>query len=278
MIVKSLLWMWVLGGAQGAVSEPFQVWDRIRQPLEGEAAAIGTPSAGCLAGAERLPLDGPGFSVMRPSRERYYGHPSLVGFLRNLGQAAQKKRERILVGDLGRARGGPMISGHASHQSGLDVDVWFYLPKRRPSAKERETWGAPSHVTKRGGIKPSWNDRLRWLVREAALAPEVDRIFVHAAIKRDFCKLSPEAPWLAKLRPWWGHDDHLHARLRCPAGDSACSPQEPLPPGNGCGADLEWWFSAEAKAELEKRKAAVAGGRVFPELPEACQKMVAEVR
>src|SRR5262249_51802528 len=58
---------------------------------------------------------------------------------------------------------------------------------------------------------------------------------------------SPGASWLRKLRPWWGHDDHFHVRLRCPTGDAECQVQEPIPPGDGCGADLAWWFTEEAR-------------------------------
>jgi len=50
--------------------------------------------------------------------------------------------------DLGQPRGGPTLSGHRSHQSGLDVDIWFLLSKQAASRtlayNERETWGAPS--------------------------------------------------------------------------------------------------------------------------------------
>ena len=254
----------------------FRLWERVTSPSRGEAEAIGSYSAGCLAGGERLAQDGTGYSVMRLSRERYYGHPRLVAYLENLGAEAGKKGlGRILVGDLGRARGGPMLSGHASHQSGLDVDIWYLLAKKLPSRKDREKWGATSYVSRQGKVTRAWTDKQRRLVELAAASDDVERIFVHAAIKKDLCERHPDAPWIAKLRPWYGHDDHLHVRLKCPPGSPLCEAQEATASlGRQCGPELDWWFSAEAKEELKKRKA--SGEREFPALPEACHALLDE--
>lgn len=246
-------------------------------PFPGESSAIGAHSAGCLAGAEMLPLEGEGYSVMKLSRKRYFGHPNLVDYIEDLGKRAKKEKlPNLLIGDLGRARGGPMISGHASHQTGLDVDIWFRLEKRKPNKKEKESWSAPSFVTKDGNnVTKAWTKNHRKLIELAAQSPEVDRIFVHAAIKKDFCKSHQEAPWLYKIRPWWGHDDHLHVRLKCPAGSQECQGQEALEiASTQCGEELNWWFSAEAKEELMKKRE--NHGRVFPNLPKTCDQMVSE--
>ena len=59
-----------------------------------------------------------------------------------LADAATKQGLGVLsIGDLGQARGGPAPSGHVSHQSGLDVDIWFWLlgNGHTLSAMERET-------------------------------------------------------------------------------------------------------------------------------------------
>lgn len=254
----------------------FELWARISAPYRGPAAAIGNYSAGCLRGAEKLPLDGPGFQVMRPSRKRYFGHPSLVRYIKSLGERLQSvsstKMPLMLVGDLGRPRGGPMISGHASHQSGLDVDIWYLMKPKRLARKERESLSAVSMVS--GGKLRGWTERETKLVAAAASFDEVERIFVDAAIKKHFCENSPEAPWLYKLRPWWNHADHLHVRLRCPAGDASCQAQEPLDPANpGCGTELAWWFTPEAEEEW-KKKIAVRAAREFPNLPKECETLV----
>ena len=42
------------------------------------------------------------------------------------------------VGDMAQPRGGPLPFGHASHQTGLDVDIWFTLtprPRLVPAAR-----------------------------------------------------------------------------------------------------------------------------------------------
>ncbi len=40
-------------------------------------------------------------------------------------------------------RGGPTLSGHASHQTGLDADIWLTpMPNRQLSRKEREDTSA----------------------------------------------------------------------------------------------------------------------------------------
>jgi penicillin-insensitive murein endopeptidase len=76
----------------------------------------------------------------------------------------------------------------------------------------------------------------------------VDRVFVNAAIKAELCRNPPpgDRGWLRRIRPWWGHDSHFHVRLACPVGQSGCTPQAPLPPGEGCDESLAWWFSDEA--------------------------------
>jgi penicillin-insensitive murein endopeptidase len=86
--------------------------------------------------------------------------------------------------------------------------------------------------------------------------PEVERIFVNPLIKRDLCKRTRAADWLRKVRPWWGHYYHFHVRLACPPNQPECRPQEPPPESAGCDAQLDWWFSAEAREQARKNAAA----------------------
>src|SRR4051812_2998488 len=70
----------------------------------------------------------PGSHPPPPPPPRHYGHPDLIGFVGDLGRAAAAARlGTVAVGDMAQPRGGPMSSGHVSHQGGLDVDVWFRL-------------------------------------------------------------------------------------------------------------------------------------------------------
>jgi hypothetical protein len=67
-----------------------------------------------------------------------------------------------------------------------------------------------------------------------------------AAIKKALCESARGQPWMNKVRAYWGHNYHFHIRIKCPAGDAGCQPQESLPPGDGCDKSLDWWFTDEA--------------------------------
>ena len=232
-------------------------WAALATPAKTLAGqSIGGYSAGCIGGAVALPLSGAGYQVMRVSRNRYYGHVSLIQFVQNLGQAVSNDNlGTLLVGDLGQPRGGPTPSGHRSHQTGLDVDIWFLLLNGPGdyllTANERETWLAPSMLD--AGAEAldyrRWTQAQEKVLQAAALQPEVDRIFVNPSIKRELCnrKTASSGAWLRKIRPWWKHDDHFHVRLKCPANNLHCKGQEPLPEGDGCDESLAFWFSKEAK-------------------------------
>ncbi len=220
-------------------------------PAPGAPSAIGGYARGCLAGAAALPEDGPGWQTMRPSRNRAWGHPETVAFVGRLGEAALALGwPGVLVGDVSQPRGGPMTSGHASHQVGLDVDIWLMRPDAaRLSRSERESRSAVNKVAPdRRRMAASWTDDHARLIRAAAQDPSVARIFVNAAIKAELCRWAPagDREWLRSVRPWWGHDHHFHVRLKCPAGSPSCEDQAPPPAGDGCDATLDWWFSDEA--------------------------------
>ncbi|WP_035484816.1 penicillin-insensitive murein endopeptidase [Geminicoccus roseus] len=219
-------------------------------PSAGVPRVFGSYAKGCLAGAASLPANGDGYQAMRLSRNRMWGHPDLVALIERLAVAARQDGwPGLLVGDMSQPRGGPMRTGHASHQIGLDVDLWLTpMPDRDLSAGERETLGAVSMLepgTRR--VDPAvFGSPQVAVIRRAALEPEVARIFVHPGIKQALCQAAgTERDWLRKVRPWWGHDAHFHVRLACPAGQADCQPQEPPPPGDGCGEELEWWLGDE---------------------------------
>ena len=232
-----------------AHAEPARdLFGAIHKPTAGSELPIGGYAKGCLAGAVQLPADGPGWQAMRLSRDRRWGTSELVGYIEALARsAAQDGWPGILVGDMGQARGGPMQSGHASHQIGLDVDIWLRrMPDHVLSAKERENISAAS-VLKKGTrlVDPKlFGEGQRMLIYRAALLPGVARIFVAPGIKKSLCAINwRDRSFLEKIRPWYGHDDHFHVRLSCPAGTSSCIDQDPVPPGDGCGADLDYWFT-----------------------------------
>jgi len=249
-------------------------WPSFQTPKRGPARAIGDYASGCLQGARELSLDGPGYQVMRPSRRRFFGHPDLVDFVRGLGRRVRKQRLGVLlVGDLSQVRGGRAAGGHASHQTGLDVDLWYTYPKSALQgplpASVREEISAESVVAEDGsGIRNVWRRRVTELLRLTVQDARVDRVFVHPVIKRELCTRESERAWLRRIRPWYGHDDHLHVRLACPEASEACKPQAALPEGDGCDK-LDFWFDPEAQAarkESQKEyQKTVREGRGWPE-------------
>ena len=227
-----------------------ELFGRARAAAALEPAPIGFYSRGCLAGARQLPIDGPNWQVMRLSRNRNWGHPELVEFLKRFSAEASKNSgwPGILVGDLSQPRGGPMLTGHVSHQIGLDADIWLTpMPARLLTRDERE------QMSSIGMVRPdrldidtgAWTDGHLAVLRTAAMDPGVQRIFVNPAIKRAACRAAAGEPWLGKLRPERGHHSHFHVRMSCPPG-SPCTEQEPTPPGDSCDETLEWWFTDEA--------------------------------
>lgn len=214
-----------------------------------KARAIGSYARGCMAGGVALPVDGQAWQVMRLSRNRNWGHPDLVALVERLAADAQAKDgwPGLLVGDLAQPRGGPMLSGHASHQVGLDADIWLTpMPDRTLTRKEREEIKATVVVKDRKRIDPEvWTEAHAKLIRRAASYPEVARIFVHPPIKAELCKWAKgDRSWLAKVRPYFGHNYHFHIRINCPPGSANCKNQ-PMPApkdGTGCGDELAYWM------------------------------------
>ena len=226
-----------------------ELFGRAKDAAPLKARAIGFYSKGCLAGAIALPVNGQTWQVMRLSRNRNWGHPNLISFLERFAQRVPRVAQGwngILVGDLSQPRGGPMLTGHASHQLGLDADIWPPpIPARTLSPEGRKSSPPQLMVRKdRKDIDPKvWTPGHVRVIRAAAEDPLVERIFVNAAIKKALCReAGSERAWLTKVRPYWGHDYHMHVRMKCPADSPACTPQ-PEPGGDdGCGAELESWF------------------------------------
>jgi penicillin-insensitive murein endopeptidase len=244
---------------------------------------IGSYSKGCIAGAQRMPINGDTWQVMRLSRNRNWGHPDLVALLKRLSVKAHKDAgwPGILVGDIGQPRGGPALSGHASHQIGLDADVWLTpMPDHRLSREEREEMSAVMMVRDdRLDVDPKVFTPGHVLVlRDAAQEPSVERIFVNAAIKKALCREARgDRSWLSKIRPWWGHDYHFHIRMACPPGSSDCKGQPSQAGGEGCGAgDLAYWFTDSIlhptpPTKPEKPRPPVT----LAQLPAACRQVLA---
>ncbi len=225
-----------------------ELFGRALDPAPTESEPVGFYSKGCLAGGEELPANGPNWQVMRLSRNRNWGHRALIAFLTRFAPTAAEASgwPGILIGDMSQPRGGPMLTGHASHQIGLDVDIWLTpMPGRELNRAEREEMSATNMVREDGldVIPGVWTPRHLAVVRAAAQDPAVQRIFVNAAIKRAMCRVAAGEPWMRKVRPYYSHNYHFHVRLFCPRGAESCKDQDPTPTTDGCDASLAWWFS-----------------------------------
>jgi penicillin-insensitive murein DD-endopeptidase len=181
---------------------------------------------------------------------------------------------------MSQPRGGPMLTGHASHQVGLDADIWLTpMPNRKLSSLEREEMSATMVVADdRLDVNPKvWTPAHFNVIKAAAQDPRVARIFVNAAIKKAMCReAGGDRSWLSKLRPWWGHDYHFHVRLSCPTGETECKPQPPPSPDDGCGGELGDWFT---DAVLHPRPSPTPPepppGPRLADLPDACRQVLA---
>jgi len=253
---------------------------------------IGSYARGCGAGLVELPESGPTWQAMRLSRHRNFGQPVMIDFIADLGAVAQQIGwAGIYVGDISQPRGGPMTSGHASHQIGLDADIWMLPPNRLNLTRaEREKISSiPVRSADQRSVTGNWTASHQALMRAAALDPRVDRIFVAAAVKIEMCKTAKkkDRDWLQKIRPIAGHDTHFHVRLKCPKGATACETQTPTVKelskgGNGCDETLTWWVTDYLNPPKPTKKPKEPGPRkktpreyTMADLPRQCAAVLA---
>jgi penicillin-insensitive murein endopeptidase len=244
---------------------------------------VGFYAKGCIAGAEALPINGETWQVMRLSRNRYWAHPGMVALLKRLADKAHKEAgwPGILVGDMSQPRGGPMFTGHASHQVGLDADIWLTpMPKRQLSRNEREEMSAVMMVrADRLDVDPSvWTPNHLAVIRAAAQEPSVQRIFVNAAIKKALCREAKgDRGWLSKVRPMYGHDYHFHIRIKCPSRGGECEGQPEPSASDGCSArDLAYWFKDSViHPKPPKVPPKPKPPMTLAQLPAACRQVLA---
>jgi Penicillin-insensitive murein endopeptidase len=107
------------------------------------ATSHGVPWSGSLIAGTQLPVEGPNWVTWNPVTDSVPNAPSrLYGNERTIRaivsvidayRAANPRAPRVLVGDISFEGGGPM-DAHVSHQSGLDVDI--YYPRLDRSLRE----------------------------------------------------------------------------------------------------------------------------------------------
>ncbi len=238
-----------------AAAEPKanQLFGAKNTPSSHKSQPIGFYSKGCAAGNVQLPETGPTWQAMRLSRNRNWGQPVMIDFIKDLSAYATKVGWRgLYIGDISQPRGGPMTSGHASHHIGLDVDIWMKpATNLRLSRREREDLSSINvRAENQKQVNRNWTPSHAAILKRAALDPRVDRVFVTPPVKIELCRTAKRSDrkWLQKIRPIYGHNYHFHVRLKCPRGASGCVTQQPTVKelskgGDGCDASLEWWVT-----------------------------------
>ncbi|MEP5731497.1 MAG: penicillin-insensitive murein endopeptidase [Sulfitobacter sp.] len=236
-----------IGSSGGALSnvQAKKLFGAKSSPTDHSAAAFGSYAKGCAAGSVQLPETGPTWQAMRLSRNRNWAHPETVDMVKKLSAfaATQPGWEGLYVGDLSQPRGGPMLTGHRSHQIGLDADIWMLPPKSlNLSPKQRENISSISMRRTRGAyVNSSWTQAHHNILKAAAKDPRTARIFVFPGAKVQMCEdAKGDRSWLRKIRPWYGHHYHFHVRLNCPKGARGCVDQNPPPAGDGCADARQW--------------------------------------
>lgn len=281
-----------LAGAAGAEPKANALFGAKATPSAQDPMPVGSYAKGCGAGLVALPETGPTWQAMRLSRNRNWGQPEMIRFLEDLSvEATRIGWKGLYIGDISQPRGGPMTSGHASHQIGLDADIWMLPPRRLnlTRAEREEISSIAVRSADQRSVTANWTPQHAALLQAAASDPRVDRLFVAAAVKIEMCKTAKprDKNWLQKIRPIAGHDTHFHVRLKCPDGATLCQTQTPTVAdlskgGNGCDETLMWWVTdyldppkptkKPKKAEPKKR-----GSRDYTmaDLPRQCADVLA---
>ena len=281
----SALILSVLMAASGAMAQDAvpakQLFGKMTLPSKQRAMPLGFYAKGCLAGGIAIPVDGPAWQVIHLSRNRRWGTPEMIALVERLAREAKAEDgwNGLLIGDISQPRGGPMLSGHASHQIGLDADIWLTpMPSRTMTYEEREV------VPKASVLKSSmmqvdnrkWSKAHQRLIVRAARYPQVERVFVHPAIKKKLCDTldGSDRSVLNKIRPIYGHHYHFHIRMKCPPGSAGCEDQVDPPTDSGCGKQVADWLAKVKPRPVVKPtkpvKVAKPKHLVMSALPDAC--------
>jgi penicillin-insensitive murein endopeptidase len=218
-----------------------------QEPSPEISLSLGYYSEGKLEKARAFKSDRNNLLLLFPRRERHYANKVLLEMVEQSFRRYRRDNpstERLQIGEVTAINGGP-LSGHNSHQNGLDLDA-IYLrsdlteQEINDSGSFRESFVEEGRVTENFDIARNWE-----LFKIFVATGTVNRIFVDMAIKKEMCayatimgEYQTQEEALRVLRPWPRHDDHFHLRLKCPTDSPECVGQTPPPAGPGCD-DLE---------------------------------------
>jgi len=256
-----------------------EIFYKIRTESGSNSESIGSYSKGCLSGGVYLPSHAEHYDVLKPSRNRFWGHPDLIEFIELTSEKIYNEFVNgLLIGDLSMPRGGPMPYGHKSHQNGLDVDIFYEKkPEYQLDRFKLETYKPKSLLSpnQREINYKLWTDYHYELLKITSKNERVARIFVNPLIKNEICKMAvkkDDTDWLNKIRPWGGHYNHFHVRLTCPEGSKDCINQVPVNQGDGCGGELKSWLKKDKVFESNSTK--IKKWMLLSELPNSCKNII----
>jgi penicillin-insensitive murein endopeptidase len=200
-------------------------------------------SGGSLVNANEMPDEGFGFVKLYLPRHRAFSSFDMIELLKDAAgrlQQLRPSRDRLMIGDMSGEHGG-FISGHASHQNGLDTDV-AYLRADQTEQDPNYTKGFEQSFVKKGRLTANFDIPRNWEILKILVSSgRVQRIFVNSVVKKAFCayakatdELESQKEALKRLRVIAGHTDHFHVRITCPRNSPACRPQEDMPDDTGC--------------------------------------------
>ncbi len=205
---------------------------------------IGYYSDGSLRHGQRLPDQGPGFMKLFLDRNRSFGAAEMINMITKATAGLNEafpNLDRLQIGDIAKEGGGKVSDLHTSHQNGLDVDVTYFRLNHKEQAPEHITGFSETMVTG-GRISKNFDTPRVWeFLKKLHENGQVQRIFMDPVIKKEICRLArlkkevvSFEEVLRSLRPYPGHADHMHIRLRCPLEAKECRAQEDPPAGSGC--------------------------------------------
>jgi penicillin-insensitive murein endopeptidase len=243
--------------------------------------SIGSPTTGKLVGGAQI-SESPYLRIVPfyKGSDARWGLESLVGLIDRSAQRVRKQfPDAVLsVGHLSK-KGGGEIDRHASHESGRDADIGFYIENQS---------GKPIYsdhfVAFLGdGTAPSWpgarfDDARNWALVASLVGDgraHITHIFVAQPMRARLLQYAERigapqnirvraAELMAQPKGSLPHDDHFHVRIGCPSGMDQCI-EQPMPkhhPQHGALAqhhappppDTRHAAPSQAKREREKEK------------------------
>jgi penicillin-insensitive murein endopeptidase len=206
---------------------------------DGTSISVGKPSRGRIIEGTRMPDRGEGFVTRDTWKLRgvRYGTDELVDLLTAVSRRmATKVKERLVIADLSWSGGGAAHKWHASHQSGRDVDLLYYVRDRDGKPAEADEMRVfDSQLRAKDGSGYTLDVARNWLlVREFLTAAEapVQWVFMYQPIANKLVEhaISIGEPVMLVERARKAlkqpgnrapHSDHMHVRVYCSSADRA---------------------------------------------------------